>query len=425
MKNQFRIISGTYPPVYYHADDGKFKTVKEEIPVINGKVKLSVDGNDVEQCAILTALRAFKIAPRFLSLNLLEGDMIDAKDGYKLSNLYYRHRELIEYEEGFYYIPYYETMVINRKGKCLNWVRGNLLKSHVSKPNIKRNIIGGYHSYCMVDNFGLRKNIGRHRLLCLTFKRYDTAPKRLHVNHEDGIPGNDDLDNLSWCTPKENIDHAIENGLKLTTVKVLHKDLNTGKITKYMSAQRCALALGKAANFYNVILYRMRKCPGTVFPDGWLFKEDDGSEWPPLKEGIARQSNYNPVLAMDVFTREITKFDNASKAAKHYGLKGDSITSHIRNDSVAPLDGKVFRYADKAFWPKHTKEQLLTYSDYPFKPPYGLRHTDGGKITYYTSVRKASEQLGISIRAVRTLIEKDDNYKLISPYVELGPDYQK
>lgn len=424
MKEQFRLVLGTHPTVYYYSEQGKFKISNEEIPVIDGKIKLLINGNEVEQCAILTALATFSITPTDISFRLLEGDMIDREDGYKLPNLFYRHRELIECEKkGFYRIPYHEAYSINHDGTVWSRRVDKIASVYVTKPGKRKNIKGGYIQLYVHKNDGTKAIPGRHRLLCLTFKRYPTHPRKLHVNHEDGVPGNDGLSNLNWCTPKENNEHAIENGLKLSTVKVLHKDLNTGKITRYASAQRCARALGKKAHFYNVVLYRMRECPGTVFPDGWLFKLDDGSEWPPLKEGLARQGNYNPVLVMDVFTRDITRYDNAAEVARKYGLKGDSITSHIRKNAYAPLDGKVFRYENDVTWPTHTEEQLLTYKDYPFKPPYGLRHTQDGKVTYYTSARKASEKFGMNLRALRTIIEKDTSFKLIPTDKSLGPDH--
>ena len=47
-----------------------------------------------------------------------------------------------------------------------------------------------------------------HRLMALAFiPNPDGKP---HINHRDGNPSNNALDNLEWCTPMENARHAIE-----------------------------------------------------------------------------------------------------------------------------------------------------------------------------------------------------------------------
>lgn len=54
-------------------------------------------------------------------------------------------------------------------------------------------------------------NITLHRLLALTFiPNPNNYPQ---VNHKDGNPLNNSLDNLEWCTQSQNIKHAYDNGL--------------------------------------------------------------------------------------------------------------------------------------------------------------------------------------------------------------------
>lgn len=423
MKEQFRLVSRTFPRIYYYSEQGVFMSKDRVVPIENGKIKLTIDDNEVEQCAILTALRSFKLIPDDMSLSLFEGKLRE-ENNYRLNNLYYRHVKPIESDiKGFYHIPYYEKYLINETGEIYSTKSGKTLSWHMTKPNEKRNSLGGYRSTRIVRNDGRSLLALRHRLLCLTFKRYEEDPATLHVNHENGIPGEDHLGNLEWCTPKENIEHAIALGLKNNTISVLHKDIRTGVITSYPSAQSCAKALGKESNYYNVILYRIRKCPTRIFPDGWLFKLDDGSEWPEIEGTVNRQGNYNPVKMLNVFDGTISTYNNASDAAKETNLNADSITAHIRKDSFAPIDGKVFRYEDNVTWPNYTKEQLATYREFPFKPPYGLLLTKDNNVTYYTSIKKASVELGLTVRAIRSKIEKDTNYKLIPTDKELGPDY--
>lgn|SRR5699024_7690809 len=52
-----------------------------------------------------------------------------------------------------------------------------------------------------------------HRLILSTFT--GIYPEDKQVNHIDGNPRNNHLDNLEWCTPSENTIHALENNLRV------------------------------------------------------------------------------------------------------------------------------------------------------------------------------------------------------------------
>lgn len=64
-----------------------------------------------------------------------------------------------------------------------------------------RNTSGrGYYNYILYTN-GKRKLYPRHRLLCITFKPIPNSDE-MQVDHINGIPGDDRLDNLEWVTGK-------------------------------------------------------------------------------------------------------------------------------------------------------------------------------------------------------------------------------
>lgn len=67
--------------------------------------------------------------------------------------------------------------------------------------------------YVTLKSNGLKKNLLVHRLVCLAF--IENKHKKPQVNHINGIKSDNNINNLEWCTAKENLKHAVDNGLNL------------------------------------------------------------------------------------------------------------------------------------------------------------------------------------------------------------------
>ena len=113
-------------------------------------------------------------------------------------------------------IPNNETYYIDKYGLVYN----------DNGDRLKQSMVGS--GYMCVVLTGKRCYV--HRLVAQTFiPNPDNKP---NVNHKDGNRLNNHVDNLEWCTQKENVSHAI-NTLKKSPVKyrkpVLVYEYSSGK----------------------------------------------------------------------------------------------------------------------------------------------------------------------------------------------------
>lgn len=122
--------------------------------------------------------------------------------------------------------------------------------------------------YYSVDLFINNKNFKRrvHRLVAETF-----IPNPLNlpqVNHKDTDKFNNNVDNLEWCTNKENVNHAHNMGLhdgwkKITSelVEVIQKDYKENIITQEELAIKYNLGI---ISIHKILSNKHSKCIGDI-----------------------------------------------------------------------------------------------------------------------------------------------------------------
>lgn len=69
----------------------------------------------------------------------------------------------------------------------------------------------GYLRVCLTNHQGKKVNLYVHRIVCIAFHKLIAG--RVYVNHKKGKKKDNRASNLEWCTAKENIEHAIKEGL--------------------------------------------------------------------------------------------------------------------------------------------------------------------------------------------------------------------
>lgn len=149
-------------------------------------------------------------------------------------------RDIPEYE-GIYQIS--NLGRIKRKNKILKFWNKQGKKKHYNPKN-------DYQKTRLSKN-GKIKTYTVHRLVAKTF--IPNPENKPQVNHIDGNPLNNCVENLEWCTDKENKIHAIENNLKIYTINTIDRDvmldlLNSGK-TYDEIAEMLGIAKGTVFNY--------------------------------------------------------------------------------------------------------------------------------------------------------------------------------
>lgn len=108
-----------------------------------------------------------------------------------------------------------------------------------------------------IDRYGymcvsLQKNKQRttHTVHRIVLESFDYNPDGLQVNHKDGNKFNNNLSNLEWVTPKENIQHAQRMGLRQHYKRAVLK-IENGIITRYESLKNAIIANKTSSNRMN------------------------------------------------------------------------------------------------------------------------------------------------------------------------------
>ena len=84
----------------------------------------------------------------------------------------------------------------------------SVYEAKMLKPSTDRS---GYQSVDLVTDNGIHEESLVHRLVAKAYLPTDGI--RSYVNHIDGNKQNNHISNLEWCTPSENLTHAVSTGL--------------------------------------------------------------------------------------------------------------------------------------------------------------------------------------------------------------------
>ncbi len=331
------------------------------------------------------------------------------KDNTHAENIGYRFLDnKLEFEEcpGFYYVPGYPYIAININGDIID-VETKDKKTYWISNSGPRNIKGGYYNAATKIGINNKITVSRHRALGLVFLPFPDNVDKLTINHKDGIPGHDILDNLEWMTRSQNNIHAYVNDLKSQHMRTLARNVFTGEVKEYYSVSECSRAFGYSLDS---IRFRLAECEYCrVFGDGYQFKyKDDPRDWvipadpdQAVKDGQYRRS----IKARNCTTLEEKIFDTVISASSELKINDGALSWRINNDNRKPLMGYQFTdLIDTRPWPVFTKEELqLSFKPNSFK--VSARNLLTGETRLFDSARQSRV---ISVSNINMLLMRGD-----------------
>ena len=132
-------------------------------------------------------------------------------------------------DEKFILLPFDTKYAISNKGKLINVKNGKELKTRIN--------MNGYLEVQLSTN-GTKRTYRIHRLVAIAF--LDNIENKPYINHKDGNKQNNCIENLEWCTAKENDNHARNVGLKMQNKPIKAISIKTNNIICFESLSECA-----------------------------------------------------------------------------------------------------------------------------------------------------------------------------------------
>lgn len=164
--------------------------------------------------------------------------------------------------------------LIYEDGRIYSLFSDSFLSPHIATS--------GYYSINLSLPDKQKKLFYIHRLLAKEFKPNPLNKK--YINHKDGNKLNNNLDNIEWCTPGENNDHAISTGLRKPTwlgrtgakhcrsLPIIQKSLQGVFIKEWESALQAERELKVSSqNISHVCTGKRNHAGGFI----WEFKKKD------------------------------------------------------------------------------------------------------------------------------------------------------
>lgn len=204
--------------------------------------------------------------------------------------------------------------------KTKKWLKGQIAKN-------------GYKTfYISID--GEKKRLYAHRMVAETY--LPIISNKTQVNHKDGNKINNDVSNLEWITPIENIHHARANGLwENKQTKVYCYDKYKKLVCIYPS-----IATACQINHYNPSwMYEQLSREEKTLSHGFYWLTEEKNDFPTKETGGIKK----PIGQYNSEGLLVAKYESRNECARILGYDKKRI-GECCNGKIKTYRGYVFKY---------------------------------------------------------------------------------
>lgn len=294
---------------------------------------------------------------------------------------------------GYYEIPGYSKFAINRKGDVIRKSNGKPVPFHYEHLGYAVFSISEQRDPDVSDD--VKTHPYRHRLMCLVFKPIPSV-KGMHVNHINGKRGDDRLENLEWCTSRENTYHAAWMGITPKCLPVLAYNVKTGERKVFGSGIECGRFFGLSRNSMR---YRLATTDKQIPFKNWVFKRlragengDTCNVDIPLADDEEVPGRTRPMQIKNLLTGETLSMDSMMDLSYFLGIPVSTINTQMTKHRQPVFPGFwLAKYRNDLSGFRNTLDPYLEVAKHSGWKAVKAENKETGEVIKYVSTKDCAD----------------------------------